>query len=114
MAKSVAAVALVLAGSASAFVGAPLAVSKGASSARSSLVMKLGPQAESLVGASFELGGNTWDPVGFSNNPNAETIAWYRAAELKHGRVVRRLLDSTHQCLPLHFLTLNFPRYLPR
>mmetsp|Transcript_16988 Transcript_16988/g.25115 ORF Transcript_16988/g.25115 Transcript_16988/m.25115 type:complete len:219 (+) Transcript_16988:68-724(+) len=48
-------------------------------------VMKLGPGGEGLIGSDIEL--PTWDPLGFTNNANPETIDWYRAAELKHGRV---------------------------
>eukprot|EP00953_Heterococcus_sp_UTEX-ZZ885_P006158 3784-Heterococcus_DN1.PRE.4 len=47
--------------------------------------MKLGPGGEGLVGSDLELAA--WDPLGFTNNANPDTIAWYRAAELKHGRV---------------------------
>ena len=47
--------------------------------------MKLGPGGDGLVGSDLEL--PEWDPLGFTNNQNQETIDWYRAAELKHGRV---------------------------
>ncbi|CAN0104830.1 unnamed protein product [Phaeothamnion confervicola] len=50
-----------------------------------SVSMKLGPGGAGLVGSDFEL--PEWDPLGFTNNQNPDTIAWYRAAELKHGRV---------------------------
>ena len=34
-----------------------------------------------------ETGGKVFDPMGFSKIASAETLAWYRAAELKHSRI---------------------------
>jgi Chlorophyll A-B binding protein len=39
-----------------------------------------------LVGGSVETGGD-WDPANLASKASDETLAWYRAAELKHGRV---------------------------
>jgi len=39
-----------------------------------------------LIGAATEIGG-FWDPIGLSKGKSEETLNWYRAAELKHGRV---------------------------
>lgn len=41
---------------------------------------------EDLVGADIETGG-PFDPLGFGRNCPPEQMKWYRAAELKHGRV---------------------------
>lgn len=38
-----------------------------------------------LIGASPPVG--FFDPLGLSKDKDAETLNWYRAAELKHGRV---------------------------
>ena len=38
-------------------------------------------------GTGPETGGKVFDPYGFSKIASAETLAWYRAAELKHSRV---------------------------
>lgn len=38
------------------------------------------------VGEAPEVGG-LWDPLGLSEGKDDETMNWYRAAELKHGRV---------------------------
>ena len=34
-----------------------------------------------------ETGGKVFDPLGLSKIASAETLAWYRAAELKHSRI---------------------------
>lgn len=41
---------------------------------------------EGLVGYDIETGG-VFDPLGFGKNCPPEQMQWYRAAELKHGRV---------------------------
>ena len=41
--------------------------------------------AYGLIGADTEAGD--FDPLGFSSQVPEETVRWYRAAELKHGRV---------------------------
>ena len=38
-------------------------------------------------GTGPETGGKVFDPWGLSKIASAETLAWYRACELKHGRV---------------------------
>ncbi|KAG5191919.1 light harvesting complex protein [Tribonema minus] len=84
MMSKVLALSAFAAGTASAFMQhAPLRT--GVVSRSAGPVMKLGPGGEGLVGSDLELA--TWDPLGFTNNQNPDTIAWYRAAELKHGRV---------------------------
>lgn len=41
---------------------------------------------EGLVGFDIETGG-VFDPLGFGKNCPPEQMQWYRAAELKHGRI---------------------------
>jgi Chlorophyll A-B binding protein len=41
--------------------------------------------AGGLIGTDTEAG--EFDPLGLSAGKSEETLAWYRAAELKHGRV---------------------------
>eukprot|EP01038_Epipyxis_sp_PR26KG_P009895 gene9895-13309_t len=50
---------------------------------RSSLSMGI----ESFIGASAPAEGGFFDPFKLSAGKSDETLAWYRAAELKHGRV---------------------------
>lgn len=40
-----------------------------------------------MVGISQEFGNRLFDPLGFSNFASESTLAWFRHAELKHGRV---------------------------
>jgi len=40
-----------------------------------------------MEGTGPETGGKVFDPMGFSKIASEETLAWYRAAELKHSRV---------------------------
>ena len=58
--------------------------------ARAALSMKV----EDMVGASVELGGAVWDPLGLASvseqSPELNTLPnakWLREAELKHGRI---------------------------
>jgi hypothetical protein len=44
-----------------------------------------GSFAYGLIGADVEAG--EFDPLGFSTQVDQKTVEWYRAAELKHGRV---------------------------
>ena len=45
-------------------------------------------------GVGVETGGKVFDPMGFSKIASAETLAWYRAAELKHSRIA--MVRTTH------------------
>jgi Chlorophyll A-B binding protein len=47
--------------------------------------MKLEGAAVDLVGSDIEY--PEFDPWGFTKTADADRLAWYRAAELKHGRV---------------------------
>merc|ERR1719163_2531732 len=40
-----------------------------------------------MEGTGPETGGKVFDPMGLSGIASEETLAWYRAAELKHSRV---------------------------
>jgi len=40
-----------------------------------------------MEGTGPETGGKVFDPLGLSSIASEETLAWYRAAELKHSRV---------------------------
>jgi len=42
---------------------------------------------ESLIGASTEISGKVWDPLGLADNMDEGNLNLVRAAELKHGRV---------------------------
>jgi len=42
---------------------------------------------DSLEGTGEETGGEIWDPLGISSTVSDEAIMWFRASELKHGRV---------------------------
>merc|ERR1719311_363734 len=55
-------------------------------SAPTTVVSRTTPAAASLrVGV--ETGGKVFDPLGLSKIASEETLAWYRAAELKHSRI---------------------------
>jgi hypothetical protein len=47
---------------------------------------KLTLNGKPLVGASDEFFNNVWDPLGLASTGSEQTLAWYRHAELKHGR----------------------------
>merc|ERR1719281_616057 len=40
-----------------------------------------------MEGVGPETGGKVFDPIGLSKIASDETLAWYRACELKHSRV---------------------------
>jgi len=61
--------------------------------------MKLSDEAIGLVGTDIEY--PEFDPWGFTKGANSEKIAWYRAAELKHGRVA--MLASLGQITQYYF-----------
>ena len=48
-----------------------------------------------------ETGGKVFDPMGFSKIASAETLAWYRAAELKHSRIAMVRPPCTYPLLPV-------------
>merc|ERR1712185_651838 len=43
--------------------------------------------ADGMEGAAQETGNAVWDPLGLADLGSPATLAWFRAAELKHGRV---------------------------
>lgn len=60
---------------------------------------------DGLVGYDIETGG-PFDPLGFGKNCPPEQMQWYRAAELKHGRVC--MLATLGQ-ITQHFTHWNDP-----
>jgi hypothetical protein len=59
--------------------------------------------ASTMEGAQKPFG--FWDPLGFSKNLSPEALAWFRAAELKHGRVsMLACVGFTAQSYPLTLL----------
>lgn len=73
-------------------VAAPVKAAVKAAPVKAVAVKKVSPAptlasgfAGGLVGADIEVG--PFDPLGLSSSVSAETLYWYRAAELKHGRV---------------------------
>merc|ERR1719482_919740 len=53
---------------------------------RMSAATKMG-FVDDLEGVGEETGGELWDPIGISESVSDEAVMWFRAAELKHGRV---------------------------
>jgi len=45
------------------------------------------PALDGMPGIGKETGDKAWDPYGFSLKASSETLGWFRAAEIKHGRV---------------------------
>lgn len=42
---------------------------------------------DTLEGAGEETGGQVWDPLDIASSVSDEAVMWFRASELKHGRV---------------------------
>merc|ERR1719480_490752 len=61
----------------------PTAVVRSVTPAAASLRMGVAD----MEGVGVETGGKVFDPLGLSKIASAETLAWYRAAELKHSRI---------------------------
>jgi len=57
--------------------------------------------AGGLLGSDVEV--KDFDPLGLSKGKDADTLAYYRAAELKHGRVC---MLAVSMILPQHHLLL--------
>merc|ERR1719238_2322858 len=62
---------------------APTRVISGSAPAAASLRMGVAD----MEGVGVETGGKVFDPMNLSGIASEETLAWYRAAELKHSRV---------------------------
>merc|ERR1719454_1741087 len=62
---------------------APTRVISGSTPAAASLRMGVAD----MEGVGVETGGKVFDPLGLSKIASEETLAWYRAAELKHSRI---------------------------
>merc|ERR1712060_463081 len=43
--------------------------------------------ADGMEGAAHETGFDVWDPLGLADLGSPATLAWFRHAEIKHGRV---------------------------
>lgn len=65
------------------FTAAPLQARAQAPVAASAVQMAVAD----MEGTGPETGGKVFDPMGLSKIAGPETLAWYRAAELKHSRV---------------------------
>ena len=55
------------------------------------------PALDGMPGIGKETGDKAWDPYGFSLKASSETLGWFRAAEIKHGRVA--MLAFTGFCV---------------
>lgn len=71
-----------------------VALSTGAAAFNAPLRVSRTPTATSVTmgvadmeGVGPETGGKVFDPLGLSGIASEETLAWYRAAELKHSRI---------------------------
>ena len=57
-----------------------------------------------------ETGGAVWDPMGLSDLGSEETVKWFRACELKHGRIaMMATLGWVHQSFGAFGGGLYFP-----
>jgi hypothetical protein len=65
-----------------AFAGSTPVISRSAPAAAS---LRMG--VADMEGVGVETGGKVFDPLGLSKIASEETLAWYRAAELKHSRI---------------------------
>ena len=63
---------------------------------------------EDMVGVGPETGGKVFDPLGLASMGSEETLLWYRACELKHGRVAMMATAG----FMVHSLGITFPGYL--
>lgn len=66
--------------------------------------MKLQGAAQGLVGSDIEW--PEFDPWGFTKDVSEEKVNWYRAAELKHGRIA--MLAALGQIFQ-YYVRLNDP-----
>jgi len=70
---------------ASAYLNAPMPIMRAAArSATPSVQMAF---IDSLEGTGEETGNEIWDPLDIAGSVGDEALMWFRAAELKHGRV---------------------------
>merc|ERR1719446_275953 len=63
---------------------------------------------ESMTGVGPETGDKIFDPVGFATMGNDKTLAFFRHAEIKHGRVAMAATVG----LLFHINHIHFPGYL--
>mmetsp|Transcript_10655 Transcript_10655/g.24335 ORF Transcript_10655/g.24335 Transcript_10655/m.24335 type:complete len:231 (+) Transcript_10655:13-705(+) len=63
---------------------------------------------ESMTGVGPETGDKIFDPVGFATMGNDKTLAFFRHAEIKHGRVAMAATVG----LLFHINGIHFPGYL--
>nr|AFA52562.1 light-harvesting complex protein [Vaucheria litorea] len=66
---------------------APPATSSKFSSKKPAPVQQAPPSTELAIEFGSDVEAPFWDPVQLSADKSEETLAWYRSAELKHGRV---------------------------
>merc|ERR1719379_290046 len=93
--------ALCLAATASAFVPSTHTVSARARAAERTVTSMA---LEDMVGVGPETGNKVFDPAGLAKLGSDKTLAWYRACELKHGRVAMLATGGWMvQSLGVHF-----------
>merc|ERR1719378_1063981 len=63
---------------------APVGVRMPAATTASAVKMAF---VDGLEGVGEETGSEIWDPIGIADSVSDEAVMWFRAAELKHGRV---------------------------
>ena len=52
-------------------------------------------------GVGEETGGQIWDPLGISSSVSDQAVMWFRASELKHGRVAMVRRHHIERALPI-------------
>ena len=62
--------------------------------------------AGGLLGSDVEV--KDFDPLGLSKDKSDETLAYYRAAELKHGRVCMLAVSSMRTTIPRYITPTLF------
>mmetsp|Transcript_44474 Transcript_44474/g.145855 ORF Transcript_44474/g.145855 Transcript_44474/m.145855 type:complete len:229 (-) Transcript_44474:273-959(-) len=85
-------------------LSAPVSAMRGV--VRSGLAPRMG--VETMEGVGPETGNKVFDPVGFATLGGDETLAFFRHAEIKHGRVAMAAMVG----FLFHINHIHFPGYL--